>query len=211
VEIAMMITNIEDFFVKGCGRCDRFDTPDCSTRAWAGGLAALRALCRETGMIETVKWGHPCYMHAGRNVAIFGAFRGDFRLTFFNAALMQDPEHLLERQGENTRHPDMIRFTNNAAVAAKADTIRAYLREAMSYAEQGILPPKEVREIAMPDELAEALDADPELAEAFHRLTPGRQNSYLFNLNAAKRPETRVARIAKFRDRIIAGKGALDP
>ena len=34
--------------------------------------------------------------------------------------------------------------------------------------------------------------------------------SYLFNLNAAKKPETRVSRIAKFRDRIIAGKGALE-
>ncbi len=32
----------------------------------------------------------------------------------------------------------------------------------------------------MPDELAEVLDADPELAEAFHALTPGRQKSYLF-------------------------------
>ncbi|WP_368506482.1 MULTISPECIES: hypothetical protein [Rhodobacterales] len=30
------------------------------------------------------------------------------------------------------------------------------------------------------------------------------------NLNAAKKPETRVARIAKFRDHILSGKGALE-
>ena len=58
--------------------------------------------------------------------------------------------------------------------------------------------------------LTEALDADPELAEAFQALTPGRRKSYLFNLNQAKHPATRAARIEKFRERIIAGKGAME-
>lgn len=119
-----MITEIEDFFTKGCGRCDRFATPDCSVRQWQPGLIALRQICLDAGLSETVKWGHPCYMHAGRNIAILGAFRGDFRLTFFNAALLQDPAGVLERQGPNTRHPDMIRFTENAQVAALAPTNR---------------------------------------------------------------------------------------
>lgn len=205
-----MITQIEDYFTKGCGRCDRFDTPDCSTRRWQGGLADLRAICRQAGLTETVKWGHPCYMHAGRNIAIIGALRGDFRLNFFNAALMRDPDGILEKQGPNTRHAGMIRFTDNAQVAELAPIIRAYLTEAMGYADAGILPPKEERQIDIPDELTEALDADPELAEAFQNLTPGRQKSYAINLNGAKKPETRIARIAKFRDKILAGKGALD-
>ena len=59
-------------------------------------------------------------------------------------------------------------------------------------------------------ELAEAVEADPELAEAFHGLTPGRQKSYMFNLNQAKQSATRVARILKFREKILAGKGAMD-
>ena len=62
----------------------------------------------------------------------------------------------------------------------------------------------------MPEELTDALDADPALAEAFASLTPGRQKSYLFNLSQAKQAATRVARIEKFRDRIIAGKGAME-
>jgi uncharacterized protein YdeI (YjbR/CyaY-like superfamily) len=66
------------------------------------------------------------------------------------------------------------------------------------------------REIDIPDELTDALDADPELADAFRALTPGRQKSYMFSLNQAKQSATRVARIEKFRDRIIAGKGALE-
>jgi uncharacterized protein YdeI (YjbR/CyaY-like superfamily) len=62
--------------------------------------------------------------------------------------------------------------------------------------------------LALPDELIEALDADPELAEAFHALTPGRQRSYVINLNGAKASATRQTRIARFRAQIIAGKGA---
>ena len=205
-----MITEIEDYFAKGCGRCDRFDTLDCSTRIWKVGQAELRRLCRAAGLTEMVKWGHPCYMHAGRNIAIMGAFRGDFRLTFFNAALMTDPQGVLQGQGPNSRHPDCIRFAENAQVARMAPLISAYLAEAMGYAVAGVLPPKVIHEIELPDELVEALDADPALAEAFAALTPGRQRSYVINLAGAKAAATKLARIAKFRGHIIAGKGALE-
>ncbi len=205
-----MITEIEDYFSLGCGRCERFATADCSTRKWISGLLALRQICIDLKLVETVKWAHPCYMHRDRNIAIIGALRSDFRLSFFNAALMKDAEGVLERQGPNTRHPDMIRFTDSAQVAAMERTIRSYLQEAMSYAEAGIKPPKDASEIELPYELAEALDSDPELAEAFYSLTPGRQKSYVINLNSAKKPETRISRIVAFRDRILAGKGALE-
>lgn len=205
-----MISEIEDYFAKGCGRCARFDTPDCSARAWADGLASLRALCREAGLVETVKWGHPCYMHAGRNVALIGALRGDFRLSFFEAALMADPEGVMERQGANTQHPDTIRLTDAARVAALAPVIRAYLAEAMGHAAAGRRAPKGKAEVVLPEELVTALDVDLELAEAFHALTPGRQRSYVINLNGAKGAETRRRRIAGFRGKILAGKGALE-
>lgn len=205
-----MITRIEDYFTRGCGRCARFDTPDCATRHWADGLAALRALCLGAGLSESVKWGHPCYAHGDRNIAIIGAHRGDFRLSFFNAALMTDPEGVLERQGPNTRHPDMLRFRHDSDLAGRAATIRAYLAEAMGYAERGLKPPPDHSAPDLPEELTEALDADPELAEAFHALTPGRQRSYVIGLSGAKKPETRLARIAKFRPRIMAGKGATE-
>lgn len=205
-----MITEIEDYFSLGCGRCERFATDDCSTRKWAGGLLALRRLCADLNLVETVKWGHPCYLHKDRNIAVIGALRSGFRLSFFNAALMKDSEGVLERQGPNTKHPDMIRFTDNSQVATMEDTVRSYLREAMRYADAGIKPPKVSSELELPYELAEALDSDSELAEAFHSLTPGRQRSYVINLNSAKKPETRISRIVSFRDRILAGQGALE-
>jgi uncharacterized protein YdeI (YjbR/CyaY-like superfamily) len=206
----MMITDIEHYFELGCGRCDRFATPECSTRFWHEGLLELRQICSGAGLSEHVKWGHPCYTHAGRNIAIIGAFREDFRLTFFNAALMSDPHRALVGQGPNSRHPDCFRFDNNAQVAASGAVIREYLLEAMGYAEQGIRPPKVEYELELPDELVEALEADPELSQAFWLLTPGRQRSYVFALNSAKTSATKVARILKYRDKILSGKGALD-
>lgn len=205
-----MITLIEDFFTLGCGRCERFTTADCSTRQWDAGLRALRRLCLDLQLEETVKWGHPCYMHAGRNIAIIGALRNDFRLSFFNAALLRNADGVLEKQGPNTQHPDMLRFTDNAQVAQKEAIVRACLQEAMAYAEAGILPPKVATAIDVQDELLEALDADPALAEAFHNLTPGRQRSYVIHLSSAKKSETRIARIVACRGKILAGKGALE-
>jgi uncharacterized protein YdeI (YjbR/CyaY-like superfamily) len=204
----MMITRIEDFFSLGCGRCERFATPDCSTRQWATGLAALRRICLSAGLEEVVKWGHPCYLHAGRNIALIGAFRGDFRLTFMNASLLRDPAKLLTKNGPNTRHADVIRFTDNTGPASLEKHLLAYLKEAMGYAEAGVKPAREPQDLELPIELVDALDDDPELAEAFHALTPGRQRSYVINLAGAKAAATRIARIAKFRGRILDGKGA---
>ena len=203
-----MITDIEDYFTKGCGRCDRFETADCSTRLWARGLADLRGLCLAAGLEEAVKWGHPCYMAAGRNVVIIGAFRADFRLTFFNAGLMADRDGVMERQGPNTNVPDMVRFTDNAQVMAREAVILAYLAEAVGYARAGLRAVREVSDVDLPEELVDALDDDPELSEAFAVLTPGRQRSYVIALATAKASGTRVARVAKFRAKILQGKGA---
>lgn len=205
-----MITDVEDYFAKGCGRCDRFGTADCSTRQWLPGLLDLRHIALDMGLTETAKWGHPCYMHAGRNICIIGAFRGDFRLSFMNAALLADPDGALERQGPNTQHPDCLRFTDPAAVAPREPAIRALLAQAIRHAEAGTLPPKVPSDLTLPDELVEALDADPDLAEAFHALTPGRQKSWALHLTSTQTPATRFARIDKGRAKIIAGKGATE-
>jgi uncharacterized protein YdeI (YjbR/CyaY-like superfamily) len=205
-----MITEPADYFVKGCGRCGRFATADCATKPWAEGLAALRRLCLAAGLEEAVRWGHPCYRHAGRNVALIGALRGDFRLSLFEAGLLADPEGLLEPSGPNARGADTIRFRSAAEVEARADAIGALLAQGRRHAAEGRRAPREAGAPDLPEELVAALDADPEMAEAFAALTPGRQRSYAIALSGAKAPATRVARIARLRGRILAGKGATE-
>jgi uncharacterized protein YdeI (YjbR/CyaY-like superfamily) len=205
-----MITVIDDYFSDGCGRCERFATPDCSARRWSFGLAQLRRICLAAGLTETVKWGHPCYMHRDRNVAIFGAFRDDFRLSFFDAALLRDPRGILEKAGPNSPDRDMLRFTEQDQPLTWEPVILAYLQELMGYVEAGLKPPKRETTLELPLELAEALDCDPALAAAFHALTPGRQRGYVIHLNSAKLATTRRARIEKFRPKILAGQGPTD-
>lgn len=205
-----MITDPDHYFRSGCGRCDRFDTPDCSTRRWESGLLALRDICLDEGLTETAKWGHPCYMHGDRNVTLFGAFRTDFRLSFFDASLLEDTERVLEPAGPNSQHASVLRFTDSAQVAERAPAIRDLIRELKGYIDAGIRPEKRAVEVELPSELVDALDADPELAEAFQALTPGRQRSYVIHLNSAKKSETRISRIEKSREKILAGKGATE-
>jgi uncharacterized protein YdeI (YjbR/CyaY-like superfamily) len=123
---------------------------------------------------------------------------------------MKDPKGVLEKQGPNTPHAGTFSFSDNSRVAEMKPIISSYLKEAMGYAEAGIKPPKESTEIELPKELIEALDCDPELSEAFYKLTPGRQKSYVIHLNSTQNPATRFSRIAKSRDKILAGKGATD-
>ncbi len=59
-------------------------------------------------------------------------------------------------------------------------------------------------------ELAEALARDPELAEAFEALTPGRRREYHLHFSSAKKPETRADRVAKLAPKILEGKGMRD-
>jgi uncharacterized protein YdeI (YjbR/CyaY-like superfamily) len=204
-----MITDAEDYFAKGCGRCARFATPDCSVQHWRVGVVALRQLCLEAGLTETAKWGHPCYMHAGRNVAMIGAFRDTYRLTFFDAALPPDPAGILERRSPNSRAADQISLTDPAAVAAMAPVLRDYLAAAKAMAELG-RPARPPVDLTLPEELLAALDADAELATAFHALTPGRQRSWALHLTTSANPATRRARIDKGRAKIMAGKGATE-
>lgn len=202
-----MITDPEVFFDSGCGRCDKFATPDCVTRRWAAGLAELRRICLAVGLSEHAKWGHPCYMYAGRNIAVIGALKGNYRLGFFNPALMTDREGILVKQGPNTQHAGSVAFTTNDQPHQMEATLASYLKEAMDYAERGIVAAKSERTLALPDELVTVMDDDPDFAEAFHALTPGRQRGWAMHYSGAKRTETRASRVEKSRDKVMAGKG----
>lgn len=95
-------------------------------------------------------------------------------------------------------------------MVTQAPVIHAYLTEAMDHAAVGRRMPKAAVEVVLPEDMIEALDMDPALAEAFHTLTPGRQRSYVTNLAGAKGAATRQRRIAGFRDKILSGKGATE-
>lgn len=69
---------------------------------------------------------------------------------------------------------------------------------------------KKTEDFAVPEELQDKLDEMPTLKHAFESLTPGRQRAYLFYFSQAKQPKTRAARIQKYLEKILAGKGLDD-
>ena len=130
-------------------------------------------------------------------------------LMFFKGALLTDPDGVLEDQGPNSRSAKRMTFTSVDDVTRLADTVTAYLAEAIHVEESG-LEVGPAPELVLVDELQDRLDGDPAFRAAFEALTPGRQREYNLYFSDAKQATTRAARVEKYAPRIFAGKGLRD-
>lgn len=206
-----MITNPADFFASGCGRCPKFDTPNCKVQKWRPELAKLRAILLDCGLTEEAKWGHPVYTFQKRNVAMLGAFNDDCVLSFFKGSLLQDEAGILVFAGENSQVAKIARFTDLATILRLEDTLKACLFEAIEIEKAGLKPvTKTISEYDIPAELQQKMVENPALEAAFRALTPGRQRGYLIHFSQPKQAKTREARIEKCLPLIFAGKGMQD-
>jgi uncharacterized protein YdeI (YjbR/CyaY-like superfamily) len=177
--------------------------------AWQGVIRKLRAILLECGLDEERKWGKPCFLFEGRNVAIIQPFKAHCALMFFKGALLEDTHGLLRSQGENTQSAMRLEFTSEAQV--KPAVVKDYVKQAIANEKAGLkVDFKAKRELALPEELTRMLRKDRRLANAFHALTPGRQRGYVLHFSGAKQSQTRTARIEKCIPRILAGKGMND-
>ena len=132
-------------------------------------------------------------------------------LLFFKGALLKDPGGVLEVQGPNSRAGYRMRFTSVQDVARRAETISAYVCEAIEAEMAGLKVDFGNRdEVVVAEEFQAALDESPALRAAFAALTPGRQRGYNLHFSAPKRSETRLSRIEKYIPRILDGKGLRD-
>ena len=105
----------------------------------------------------------------------------------------------------------VMKFTSAKDIAAKAATIKAYVREAIAVEKAGLrMTPKKTSHFPVPAELRARFRRDPRFKRAFAALTPGRQRSYLYHFAAAKQSATRKARIEKATPAIFEGRGFLE-
>lgn len=161
-------------------------------------------------MKEECKWGKPTYTVNGKNVVIMQGFKEYFALGFFQGALLKDPKSLLTQLGQ-VQAARVMKFTRAQDIAAKAATIKAYVREAIAVEKAGLrVERRKTSDFPVPEELTERFRKDPRFKRAFEALTPGRQRSYLYHFGAAKQPATRVARIEKAAPAIFEGRGFLE-
>jgi uncharacterized protein YdeI (YjbR/CyaY-like superfamily) len=130
-------------------------------------------------------------------------------LGFFQGALLKDPEGLLVQLGQ-VQAARVMKFTNAEEIAAKATTIKDYVRRALAAERAGMKVQTRTLQLPVPDELKEKFRNDPQFQRAFEGLTPGRQRGYLFHFAGAKQSRTRTARIEKAMPAILKGRGILD-
>lgn len=204
----MNTTSVDAYLRDGCGRCDKYQTPDCKVHLWTKPLVALRALVQDTELAEEMKWGSPCYTLDGKNVVMLVSFKEHCALQFFKGALLEDPAGLLESPGPNSHHVRLLKVRTMADVTKHRAAAKRFLAQAIELERAGAKVQKPAAAAtALPDELTRRLAAEPALKKAFDALTPGRQRSHVLHISGAKQAETRERRVDRCAEDILAGRG----
>ena len=179
---------------------------------WKAAFNLLREIIMENKLLEEdFKWMHPCYTYKGKNIVLIHGFKDYCALLFHKGALINDDKNILIRQTANVQSARQIRFTGVAGIMQLKKDIKEYIKKAIEVEQAGrSVELKQVSDYPVPEEFKSALKKDQKLKKAFAALTPGRQKGYLVYFNQAKQPGTRQARIEKYYQHILNGRGLTD-
>lgn len=206
-----MVTTINDYVTKGCGRCKKFDTPQCNVHKWHNEISLLRTMLLQTSLQEEIKWGSPCYTLDKKNVCMIAVFNENVVLSFFKGAMLSNKFNILTKPGENAQYARVIRFISAKQIQECEQCIIEHIDEAILLEKNGIrVESKRISSIDFPNELTTIFREDKNFEKAFLALTLGRQRGYILHYNQAKLSATKVARIKKSIERILQGKGLHD-
>ena len=178
--------------------------------AWKNELMLLRDIITPLGLEEMIKWNAPTYVYKTKNVIGLGAFKNHFGIWFFQGALLNDDFKLLENAQEGkTKALRQMRFYKLEDI--NEEYITQYIKEAMQLVDLGKeIKPDRNKTTEIPEALAQVLEQDANLKQAFDALTPGKQRDYANHIAEAKRSATKEKRIEKIIPLIREGKGLYD-
>jgi len=180
-------------------------------KQWQEEYKKLRMITLDCDLTEELKWGCPCYTIDGKNIVLIHGFKEYCALLFMKGALFKDPNGILIQQTENVQSARQIRFSNVQEIIEMEPILKAYINEAIVVEKEGLqVEFKKATEFSMPDEFQNKLNENSELEIAFYALTPGRQRAYLLYFSAPKQSKTREARVEKYAQHILEGKGLND-
>jgi len=177
-------------------------------KKWPEEIKKLREILLGCGLSEELKWGKPTYTFEQKNIVAINQLKDNAALLFFKGALLKDAKGILIRPGEHSQSARWMKFTSSREIAAMKPVLKAYVQEAIEAEKAGLkVNFEKSRELTLPDELKSKFDEVPSLKAAFTALTPGRQRAYVLYFSGAKQSATRAARIEKYVEQILAGKG----
>lgn len=203
----MSPTNVDAYLRDGCGRCEHYQTPSCKVHRWSEVLRVLLDIARASGLTEEIKWGNPCYSLGGKNVVMIASFKEYCGLSFFKGVGLADEAGLLESPGPSSRTMRMLRFRSETDLITRRKHAEHFVAAAVALERSGKEVKREAPSEPVPAELAERLAADAELRRAFDALTPGRRRSHVLYVGGAKESATRVRRVERCAEAILAGHG----
>jgi len=182
-----------------------------NAKKWKKELVALRKILLDCLLVEELKWGNPCYMYGKSNLILLGEFKESCVLSFIKGALLSDEKGILSKPGENSQSARVIKFTNVKEIIKLESVLKAYIFETIEIEKAGLkVDTSANKELVFPEELQNKFKKDKVFKKAFEALTPGRQRAYNMFFTEAKQSATRDARIEKYTQRILSGKGMND-
>lgn len=176
---------------------------------WDDEIDIIKSIINTTELVETTKWGGIVYTINNKNVIGIGAFKNYFALWFYNGVFLKDELNILVNANEGvTKALRQWRFTSKNEI--NEQKISAYIKEAIANEKEGksIKPTKKVRIVC--EFLDAELEADKELAIAFEKFTPSKQNEFLEYIETAKQEKTKLARFEKIKPMILNNIGLND-
>jgi len=151
---------------------------------------------------ETMKWGQPTFMHGGKILCGFGAFKEHVRLHFWNGGLVSkdaDPEVW-------TR---LHRLTAVSDLPSKS-VLAGFVKKAVSASELVAKKPKRPAKpklaLVVPDDFMAAMRKNKKALAGFEAFSPSHQREYVEWITEAKASETRARRIAQALEWMAEGK-----
>jgi uncharacterized protein YdeI (YjbR/CyaY-like superfamily) len=150
---------------------------------------------------ETIKWGMPHFSYKGKPLAGMAAFKAHATFGFWQRG-ERNAEARKEAMGDYGRLTSIADLPDQAALEAKVCAATAQIDAGAT-----TIRTRTVKaEIAMPDDLAAALAANPSAQATYDAFPPSCRREYLEWVIEAKRPETRQKRIAQAVSQMAEGK-----
>lgn len=178
---------------------------------WQEEIGKLRIIVLGCGLTEKLKWGVPCYLYENSNIVLIHVFKDYCAFLFFKGALLNDPDGILVQQTKNVQAARQVRFTNVREIVKMKAILKAYIYEAIEVERAGLkVKLKKTAAFKMPEEFQKKLNKNAALKTAFSALTPGRQRGYILYFSAPKQSKTREARVEKYTQHILRGRGLND-
>ena len=169
-------------------------------------LRHLRALVHQAcpQVEESLKWGAPSFGHAGAILCQMAAFKQHASFGYWNHAQVMGADAARSGMGSYGKLSALDDLPDDA-------TMLAHLGKAVALNEAGVKTPARrkaapVPAPEVPEDLLQALRANPRARVVFDGLPPGARRDYVDWIVEAKREATRAKRLAQAVEWLAEGK-----